>query len=114
MFSMLAFIWRMKPRPAGGQEEGCMFWSAHFMHVAPNSELGAQITRNPFRLTASISLDFSIDWWVRTYCTGPPINGARSRRQPPPPPETGRGPPQTDRGPLQTDRDTLQIDMGPP
>ena len=67
MFTTLVFIWRLKPRPAGGQEEGYMFWSAHFMHEAPNSELGAQITRNPFRLTVSISLDFSFDWWVRTY-----------------------------------------------
>ena len=90
---MLVFIWRMnlwrrpagmEPRPAGGQEEGYMFWSAHSMNGAPNSELDAQITSNPFRLTVSISLDFPIGWWVRTYCTDPPINVARSRRQNPP------------------------------
>ena len=129
----------MKPRPAGGQEEGCMFWSAHFMHGAPNSELGAQITRNPFRLTASMSLDFSIDWWVRTYCTDPPINGALSRRQKPSlrpagvllrptedlfrpagallrstwvHPETKKGPPKTDRGPPQVDRSASYTDKG--
>ena len=73
----------MEPRSAGGQEEGYMFWSDHFTNRAPNFELGAQIARNPFRLTASISPDFSIDVWVRIYCTDPPINGARSHRQRP-------------------------------
>ena len=49
-----------------------MFWPAHFLHGATCPQLGVQITRSPFRLTSSISVN-----------TDPSINGAspRSRRK---------------------------------